>query len=340
MTVTRSDVARRAGVSPAVVSYVLNNGPRPVARSTRERVEQAIADLNYRPNAVASALRGGRTMSVGYITPDTQNPYFAELGEAIESAFLTRGYLVLTGNTYFELEREQRYLRAFVDRQVDALVFSSGISVGSSELAARHRVPCLFMDTYGTATAESVVRSDDVGDSATAVDHLQGHGHSLIACIGGQVNVAADDARIAGWRGQQVRAGLPAGDELVAYAEMSEQGGYLAAIALLTEHGRPMSVHGSLPTALFVSSDVQAIGALFACAEIGLRVPTDVAIVSMGGTKAARFTLPPLTAMRQDVKHLAELTATHLIDRALDYSTPSIQIEVQANLVIGRSCGC
>ena len=85
MAVTRSDVAREAGVSPAVVSYVLNNGPRPVAAATRARVLAAIARLDYRPNAIASALRGGSTQTVGLLTPNRSNPFFGELAEAFEA---------------------------------------------------------------------------------------------------------------------------------------------------------------------------------------------------------------------------------------------------------------
>lgn len=340
MSVTRLDVARLAGVSPAVVSYVVNDGPRPVADATRKKVESAIAELKYRPNAVASALRGGTTRLIGYLTPDSQNPYFAELGEAIEGAFLARDYLVLTGNSYYESEREQRYLRAFIDRRVDALIFASGVSVGNIRLAEEHDIPTLFMDSKDTVSTASVLRSDDVSDSAVAVEHLQQHGHWLIATIGGQPYIGADKGRLDGWRDQQTIVGNPNGDELVSFAEISEQGGYLGALSLLGEHGRPWVVHGRRPTALFVASDVQAIGALYACWELGMRVPEDVAVVSLGGTKAAAYTIPPLTTIRPDIDFMANAVASHLIDRIQDRHSPTRLIDAPVNLLIGKSCGC
>lgn len=109
MAVTRSDVARAAGVSPAVVSYVLNGGPRPVSAAARSRVEAAIDELDYRPNAIASALRGGSTHSVGMLSPDPLDPYFAELSEAMEREFSSAGYVVLTGHTRGDKTREERY---------------------------------------------------------------------------------------------------------------------------------------------------------------------------------------------------------------------------------------
>jgi LacI family transcriptional regulator len=100
LAVTRSDVARAAGVSPAVVSYVLNNGPRPVATGTRERVLAAIDQLGYRPNAIASALRGGSTKTIGLLTPNRSNPFYGALAEAVERTFSDQGYLTLTASTY------------------------------------------------------------------------------------------------------------------------------------------------------------------------------------------------------------------------------------------------
>src|SRR5688572_28531505 len=102
MVATRSDVARAAGVSPAIVSYVINNGPRPVAEETRRRVEREIARLNYRPNAIASALRGGSTRSVGLLMPNPRDPRFAELSEAFDKHLIEHGFIALTGYTHYD----------------------------------------------------------------------------------------------------------------------------------------------------------------------------------------------------------------------------------------------
>lgn len=338
MTVTRSDVARSAGVSPAVVSYVINNGPRKVAPSTRQRVEAAISALGYRPNAIASALRGGATQSIGYLAPDPQNPFYAQLGEALERSFSAAGYLVLTGNTYYDRAREERYLRTFLDRRVDGLIFSSGVSITSSALGSEAGVPELFLHE-GSSPGQSAISTDDVADAATAVDHLHRHGHELIGCVAGPQHNAADDARIRGWRRQQQDLGLPSGDEMVAFAETSEHGGNIAALLLLGAHGRPWAVHGRRPTALFVSSDIQAIGAVFACHELGICVPDDLAIVSLGGTKAAAYTVPPLTTMRQDVEYIAATATAHLLDK-IHHEPEPLQLTLRGNLVIGHSCGC
>jgi LacI family transcriptional regulator len=340
MGVTRSQVAKLAGVSPAVVSYVVNNGPRPVAPRTRAAVEAAIEQLGYRPNALASALRAGSSRSVGLLIPTQKDPFYAALAEAVERRFSALGYLVLTGNTYYDRSREERYLRTFVDRKVDALIMSSGISLISSAEPGLDSLPVLVLDATPEDSPYLSIAARDADDAALAVEHLQRHGHTLVGCVAGPRNVTVEAERIRGWRRQQHTAGLPAGDELVAYADTSEIGGESAASVLLSPHGRPSVVHGRRPTALFVTSDIQATGAIYACYELGLRIPEDVAVVSLGGTRSAGYTIPPLTTMRQDVEYVAGLAAKELLGRVKDPSGAPHRSSLRGNLVVGRSCGC
>lgn len=118
--VTRDDVARLAGTSTAVVSYVINNGPRPVAPATRERVLAAIKELGYRPDRVAQAMASRRTDLMGMIVPDARQPFFAEMAHAVEQAAAERGKMVLVGNSDYRDEREVHYLRAFLGMRVSA----------------------------------------------------------------------------------------------------------------------------------------------------------------------------------------------------------------------------
>ena len=115
-------MARRAGTSPAVVSYVINNGPRPVAAATRARVEAAMTELGYRPNLVARALRSARSNTIGLIVPDSTEPFFTELTHAVEQAAFAQGSLVLLGNSGFSTDVEQRYVEALSGMQVDGLL--------------------------------------------------------------------------------------------------------------------------------------------------------------------------------------------------------------------------
>ncbi|HEX2326479.1 MAG TPA: LacI family DNA-binding transcriptional regulator, partial [Chloroflexota bacterium] len=121
MAVTRDDVARAAGVSVATVSYVLNGGPRPVSEERRRRVLEAVASLDYRPNAIARSLRARRTRILGLVLPDSANPYFAALSHAIEEAATERGYQVIIANAAERPEREAGHIEALLRLQVDGL---------------------------------------------------------------------------------------------------------------------------------------------------------------------------------------------------------------------------
>src|SRR5258707_6744643 len=119
---TRNMVAEHAGVSTAVVSYVVNGVPGRVARQTREKVLRSIAELDYRPNSLARALKIRRTLTLGLIVPDSSNPYFAELSKSVEDAAFARGYALLVGNTSNDPTREMAQLKALRDRQVDGIL--------------------------------------------------------------------------------------------------------------------------------------------------------------------------------------------------------------------------
>lgn len=124
MRSTRAEVARRAGVSPAVVSYVLNGGPRNVAPETRRRVEEAIASLEYRPNAIAQALRGGRSGAIGVVVSADEEQSFHALFLALQRAAVAHGFAIYLGYAGDEAS-EHGYARSLTDRQVDALIVVS-----------------------------------------------------------------------------------------------------------------------------------------------------------------------------------------------------------------------
>ncbi|MFD0377165.1 LacI family DNA-binding transcriptional regulator, partial [Streptomyces sp. NPDC127112] len=187
--VTRDDVARLAGTSTAVVSYVINNGPRPVAPATRERVLAAIKDLGYRPDRVAQAMASRRTDLIGMIVPDARQPFFAEMAHAVEQAAAERGKMVLVGNSDYRDEREVHYLRAFLGMRVSGLIL---VSQGMSERAASEieawDARIVLLHERPEAIDDVAVVTDDIGGAQLATRHLLEHGHEYVACIGGIEN--------------------------------------------------------------------------------------------------------------------------------------------------------
>ncbi|MBT2550817.1 LacI family DNA-binding transcriptional regulator [Arthrobacter sp. ISL-65] len=326
--VTRTDVARYAGVSTAVVSYVINGGPKPVAATTAARVREAIKALQYQPNATARALTMGSTQLLGMIVPDSTNPYFAELTDAIAQAATPRGYALLTANSRTDPNIERQNTSNFVSRQVDAIILATVLS--PSEVAAMpvQGIRRVLIDQSSAVHGIPTVSTDFVQGATTGVKHLISHGHRDIAIlVGKDIDPSRVDPRERGWRNALHEAALPEGP--VEYTEFTRQGGYEATRRLLDLPQRP--------TAIFASSDLLAVGALRAIHEANLSVPGDLAVVSFDGTSESEFSWPQLTTVRQRIDDIANA----VIDAALTPSDANNNIQLlPTELIVRRSCGC
>lgn len=241
--VTRDDVARLAGTSTAVVSYVINNGPRPVAPATRERVLAAIKELGYRPDRVAQAMASRRTDLIGMIVPDARQPFFAEMAHAVEQAAAERGKMVLVGNSDYLDEREVHYLRAFLGMRVSGLIL---VSQGPSETAASEieawDARVVLLHHKPDAIDDVAVVTDDVGGAQLATRHLLEHGVSYVACLGGtpstpSVGDPVSD-HVEGWRRAMAEAGRPTEGRLF-QAPYNRYDAYEVALTLLAGPDRP-----------------------------------------------------------------------------------------------------
>lgn len=327
---TRMDVARLSGVSGAVVSYVLNGGPRPVSADTRARVLAAIEQLNYRPNAAARALRLRRTNAIGLILPDIGNPYFGEFAKAIEDAAFDRGYALLLGNSSNDPQREAAQLDSFIDRQVDGLLVISVRKYAELSVVREAKIPLVVIDQPEKGVDIATVVIDNYRGARAAVDHLRSHGHHRIALVGGPPQLPGSQARQAGWRDALADLAAEERQRLQVVAPFTRLGGLEATLQLMSTKDRP--------TAIFASSDVQAIGVLRACAQLGLRVPEDLALVSFDGTQGAEFTAPPLTVIRQPVEMIAGTALDMLLTPPGELD--SRQRVVPHELIRRGSCGC
>ncbi|MBU3062682.1 LacI family transcriptional regulator [Nocardia sp. NEAU-G5] len=330
MVVTRADVARLAGTSPALVSYVLNGGPRQVAPATRARIEAAIAELGYRPNMSARSLRMNRGHALGMVIPDGANPFFAELSAVIEAAAFARGYPLFVGNAAGDSEREQAYVRTFIDRRVEGmLAISSSWETGIGDACAAADMVLVALDRIIDPVRFAHVMCDSVGGAEQAVAHLVGHGHREIACLAGPRVSTADD-RVQGYRNALAAGGLPEGP--IVRTDFGGAAGYRALSEIIAGPRRP--------TAVFVTSDLQAMGMLRAAYDAGLRVPDDLAVVAFDGIEYARYTRPGLTTMVQPTRRMGELAVDLLLEQIDSRTTDPGVHHLDATLRTRGSCGC
>lgn len=344
MAVTRNDVARRAGVSPALVSYVLNPGSRPVSAHARARIESAIEELGYRPNAIAQALRRSSSMSIGLLIPSILTPSAAELAHEIEKLAYDNGYVLVTGSRDNDPEWEQDYARALVARSVDAMVIVGTASPQTLVVISRSRIPALAIDRVAPGLGISSVTVDARSGAREAVGHLiEAHGRRRIACIAGDwpVTVAIED-RVHGWRDAIEAHGLGADDALlVRAAPHSPRAAYEATLRLLDGPAPG-------PDAIFASTDSLAVGAITALHERRLVLPEAMPVVSFGGTSIVEATHPRLTAVAHDFGAIAALAMRRVFELIADSDAPRTpempRLETHdvlpTTLVIRRSCGC
>lgn len=323
--VTRADVARLAAVSTAVVSYVLNDGPGTVAPATRDRVLHAVDVLGYRPNASARALATGASQLLGLVVPDISNPLFAELALSIEAAAKARGYAVLLANTEDDERVERQQVANLVDRGVDGILLASVRS--APDLSETGSTRIILLNAGGEHPEAAAIGTNAFEGARTATNHLIDHGHTHIGLIIGRTNSTSIEPREAGWLQALKDRGLNPGP--IARDRFSREGGYGAAHRLFdTPHH---------PTAVFASSDLQAAGTLAALHKLGKRVPEDVAVISFDGTAESRFSVPPLTTVRQPISEMA----SKIVELATSRQPPKYLYEsFTPELVIRDSCGC
>lgn len=283
------DVAKAAGVSHQTVSRVLN-GDSTVRPAVREKVDRAIAALDYRPSAAARALARRRTRTIGLVVVGM--PYFgpASIANSFNAAARASGWDVAIAATddgalEGDVRKAGEALLAQDPRAV--VVVAPGPAVGAALADLARRVPVVStVDVVPGATAVTV---DDERGAALAVEHLAALGHRDVLHVAGPEEWTEADQRIAGWRAASERLGLAVPD--VIRGDWSSAGGYRI--------GRELAAAGA-PTAVFSANDQTALGLLAAFRDAGVRVPDDVSVVGFDDIPEAAFFSPPLTTLGQD----------------------------------------
>jgi len=304
---TLADVAERASVDRSVVSRVLSgDSSLSIRDSTRERVLQAVADLEYRPNATARSLRQGRTGILGLLIPDFMNPVYPAIVKGAEAAAGELGAGLLMASSCDGGFGGRRYAELVTQGRIDGLVLA-GQSETDEVLASllRSGVPWLMLNLCSNDTRRCVVL-DDQRAAILAVNHLLEQGHTRIAHLGGPPTVASASRRRAGYEAALREARVdPTGGTIT--AEYTEEAGARAMERLLAAEDRP--------TAIFAANMFQAIGALRANRLVGVSVPRDLSIVAIHDLRPAAFVDPALTTVRMPLEELGS-RAVHLLEQS------------------------
>jgi LacI family transcriptional regulator len=333
--VTIADVARRAGVSTATVSHVLNN-TRSVRAETRAAVLAAVDETSYTPNTVARSLATRRTMTLGLVLSALTNPYFGDLLSAAESAAAADGYTLLVVDPHEDPEYEHTVVTRLHHHRVDGIVLApSAQPEAALGYLAQHEVPTVLLDRFaeeGPAAGLDQIGSECLEATATLCRHLVEHGHTRIALVAGLPGLSTTEERRAGFVRALTEAGIERDPALEVSGESATEPARAAMAALLAAP-RP-------PTAVVVGNNSMTIGVMRAVRDAGVRVPADLALVAFDDFAWADLFEPRLTVMAQPFDRIAT-EAIRLLQRrrARPDATPEA-LRLPPALVLRASCGC
>lgn len=323
---TRIDVARLAGVSTAVVSYVVNDGPRGVSEQTRERVLRAIRQLNYRPNPSARALKTGTTGLIGVVVSDITNPHYAEFVAAIDAAAGAVGSSLMLGISHGDAEGEAALIQSLIDRGTDDLLLvNCRLTDDRLRTLGAADKPCVLMDRSLPGSMLPTVGVDLQAGARLALEHLADHGHRRIAYVTGPLMETQIDHRGIAYEAVGRERGLSKLDPLI--TEWNRDGGYRAVEEFLA--------WSEPPTAVFAGSDLIAVGVLKAAHDRGLSIPDDLAVIGLDGTMESAYMTPALTTVRQPLDLMAKEAIDVLARRGDHAAPPTFPVE----LIVRDSCG-
>jgi len=331
MRKTIEHIAQLAKVSKATVSRVLNNSPK-VTEETREKVMKVIKESGYYPSAMARRLTTNKAETIGLIIPSPQdktfgNPFYTEILRGFTHQAKIEGYDLLL----FINEHQFNYSKLFHDRRVDGLLLV-GIKRNDKGITqlSKNKFPYILTGKIDYKEANYVDAENRRG-AYQAVSHLINLGHKRIAYIGGSFEFVFNQERFEGYLSALRDHNLEYGKELTMESISTQESGYEAMRKILKS--------SSIPTAVFAANDLDAIGAMKAIKDKGLRIPEDISLIGFDDIQLASYTEPSLTTVRQPIYEMG-ITAISLLVRLIEEKEkrPS-RVEMPTQLIIRESSG-
>lgn len=303
-TATIDDVARIAGVSIATVSRAIHE-PEKVAKTTRQKVNQAVLLTGYTTNAMARSLRKGRSNIILVLAPDIGDPNFATTLIGIENEAHSRGHAILIGHTQDDPKRCIDYLRIVASHRIAGLLLFIG-RLPSESLPPGSLPPTVALFEPSEGTDYPFVGADDRAGGRKAAEHLLAAGHRRIAFIGNTNSRLSHRRRREGFDQAMDAARIPAVDRLIVDGDGTIESGRNAVELLF--------IRDNLPTAFMCVNDSCAIGVVNGLMVRGYQIPNDFSIIGFDDIPQATFVNPPLTTLRQPRSLIGRMAITKLFD--------------------------
>lgn len=304
---TIREVAKHAGVAPITVSRVINKSGY-VSQEVRERVETAIADLHYIPNAIGTSLRSSQTHILALILSDITNPFWTTLARGVEDVANESGYYVVLCNTDESQAKLDQYVTVMLKKRVDGfLLVPAEDTPHTIQTILRQGIPLVVLDRQVPGQAIDIVRGDSEGGAYQLTRHLLEQGHRHIAIIAGQRHVTTSIDRVAGYRRAMLEAGLKVKESQIYWGKFDQSHGYNAAQQVLKSSPRP--------TALVTGNNFIAVGVMHALRGAGIQVPQGMAVVTFDDFPTNLIIDPFLTSAAQPAYEMGYRATRLLLSR-------------------------
>ena len=306
-SVTLADVARVAGVSTMTVSRVVNGDSR-VKPETRQRIEQTIEALGYRPNTVARMMRSRQTHTIGFILPDLTNSNNATVAQVAARYLAAQGYRLMLVSTDFSTERELQAIASLQNHIVDGIIvaLSNDENEDAHTALASCRVPVLLLDRDVPVPVDSVVCEHEES-MKQAVRYLASLGHRHIAFLCSPLTMRPGRLRHAAFRAAMREVGLPLDETQIRCGPQDSSHGYLYCREMLT------SAHK--PTAMIVGANQMMLGAVECIRELGLSIPGDLSLIGADDKSLSALLTPPMTVIWRDMEKVGYAACDLLLSR-------------------------
>jgi LacI family transcriptional regulator len=322
-------VARRAKVSTATVSRVLNNASV-VKSSTRARVEKAIEELRYHPNLHARNLAGGKSRTIGVIASNMENPFFFDIYKTVESDAHARGYEVVVANTDYRSEQLVASIRLMIGRRVAGLAaIVSEMEPALIKELTESRIPVVFYDVGTPRPNITNIRVNYRRGIEKVVDYLHSLGHRRLGFVGHHAVLAPINERMKAVLDAVARN--PSLQVKSAADSDTLEGGRQATRALLAS--------GYDPSAIICVNDITAVGALRELRERGIRVPQDVSVTGFDNVKLSEFCYPALTTVHIPRERIGHIICDCLIPLPDQAASTEHEIVIDPELMVRESTG-
>lgn len=324
------DIAQIAGVSTALVSYVLNGKEKEtrIGQEIATRIKQLAKDLNYQPNHLAKSLQSGKTHTIGLIIADISNPFFANIARVVEDEAKRNGYTVIIGSSDENAEKSQDLMSVLINRQVDGFIIVSSEDSGQQiQFLKDKNIPFVLLDRYFPDIPTDFVSTDHYTASYDAGSHLVRNEYKNIGMIAYDSQMFHMQERIRGYQDALRHSNIPVNEDWLKRVKINSiDAGVKSAIDTMLAIDQPVD-------ALLFATYSLAVSGLKHINRLGLKVPDDLAIVSFGQADVFELYYCPITYLKQPIVLLGQTAVELLAKKLTNNGNETTQILMKAELI-------